>query len=304
MDYIIFMNDYGINFINGMELEAKGDNLIKTEKFVKYLVKLSKNAKEDIIDELNLTNDKSNLIIPSIILFKALATKLTAKEVWIPGVNVNDGIAFDYADRNKLLKGFHNFDEDVITAALAMSEHYNSYSTHIEALTKLTVQVFDAIKRTHGLGSRQRLLLQVATILHDCGKFVSLSNSAESAYNIIMSSEIIGLTHLERQIVALTVLFNSIPLCDYGELDVDITKEDYLTAVKLSAILRLSNALDQSHKQKFKNIKISLREKKMIISVESFEDISLEQTLFASKTSYFENVFSIKPVLREKKVMM
>ena len=111
------MNDYGINFINGMELEAKGDNLIKTEKFVKYLVKLSKNAKEDIIDELNLTNDKSNLIIPSIILFKALATKLTAKEVWIPGVNVNDGIAFDYADRNKLLKGFHNFDEDVITAA-------------------------------------------------------------------------------------------------------------------------------------------------------------------------------------------
>lgn len=304
LDYIIFMNDYGINFINGMELEVKGDNLIKTEKFVKYLVKLSKNAKEDIIDELNLTNDKSNLIIPSIILFKALATKLTAKEVWIPGVNVNDGIAFDYADRDKLLKGFHNFDEDVITAALAMSEHYNSYSTHIEALTKLTVQVFDAIKRTHGLGSRQRLLLQVATILHDCGKFVSLSNSAESAYNIIMSSEIIGLTHLERQIVALTVLFNSIPLCDYGELDVDITKEDYLTAVKLSAILRLSNALDQSHKQKFKNIKISLREKKMIISVESFEDISLEQTLFASKTSYFENVFSIKPVLREKKVMM
>ena len=148
LDYIIFMNDYGINFINGMELEAKGDNLIKTEKFVKYLVKLSKNAKEDIIDELNLTNDKSNLIIPSIILFKALATKLTAKEVWIPGVNVNDGIAFDYADRNKLLKGFHNFDEDVITAALAMSEHYNSYSTHIEALTKLTVQVFDAIKNT------------------------------------------------------------------------------------------------------------------------------------------------------------
>ena len=25
LDYIIFMNDYGINFINGMELEAKGD---------------------------------------------------------------------------------------------------------------------------------------------------------------------------------------------------------------------------------------------------------------------------------------
>ena len=39
-----------------------------------------------------------------------------------------------------------------------------------------------------------------------------------------------------------------------------------------------------------------------MITVESLEDISLEQALFDAKTVYFENVFSMKPVLKEKRV--
>ena len=32
------------------------------------------------------------------------------------------------------------------------------------------------------------------------------------------------------------------------------------------------------------------------------EDISLEQTLFEKKTAFFENVFSMKPILKEKRI--
>ena len=34
----------------------------------------------------------------------------------------------------------------------------------------------------------------------------------------------------------------------------------------------------------------------------AFEDIALEQALFDAKTSYFENVYSMKPVLKEKRI--
>jgi len=168
----------------------------------------------------------------------------------------------------------------------------------------LSVKIFDTLKKSHGLGNKERLLLQIATILHDCGKYVSLSNGDKCAYDIIMSSEIIGLSHSQRQIVALTVLFNSQPLCEYEDLSDEITKDEYLVVAKLSAILRVANALDQSHRQKFRNIKIALKGKELIITVESFEDMSLEQILFEKKTSYFESVFSIKPILKEKKIMM
>ena len=54
--------------------------------------------------------------------------------------------------------------------------------------------------------------------------------------------------------------------------------------------------------QKFKNIRIAVRERKLVITVEAFEDIALEQALFDAKTSYFENVYSMKPVLKEKRI--
>jgi exopolyphosphatase/guanosine-5'-triphosphate,3'-diphosphate pyrophosphatase len=117
-----------------------------------------------------------------------------------------------------------------------------------------------------------------------------------------MASEIIGLSHLEREMVAMTVLYNTLPLDDYEEVSDRLDQQSYLIVAKLSAILRVANALDQSHKQKFQDIRISLKDRNLVITVESLEDISLEQALFEAKTTYFENVFSMKPVLKEKRV--
>ena len=60
--------------------------------------------------------------------------------------------------------------------------------------------------------------------------------------------------------------------------------------------------MDRSHKQKFKNVKAQLRGKELVITIETAEDIALEKTLFDAKTAYFESVFSIKPVIKEKRV--
>ena len=67
---------------------------------------------------------------------------------------------------------------------------------------------FDNMKKFHGLGQRERLMLQIAVLLHACGKFISIRNSNECSYNIIMSTEIIGLSHLEREIIANVVRYN------------------------------------------------------------------------------------------------
>ncbi len=302
VEYIILMGDYCMELIKKVEKNHLEENVVKTEKFIKYINKLQKKNVEEISTELNLANDNDPLIVPSILLFKALAENMNSQNVWVPGVNMNDGIAYDYAERNHLVKAVHNFEDDILSAAMNLSQHYNSYSPHIEALSILSTKIFDTMKNVHGLNSRDRLLLQVATILHDCGKFISFANSPECAYQIIMSSEIIGLTHLEREIVAMTVLFNTLPLYEYDKLSDKMDQQSYMVVAKLSAILRVANALDQSHKQKFNHIRISIKGKELVITVESFDDISLEQVLFESKTAYFENVFSIKPILKEKRV--
>jgi len=297
---LIIIGDY-IMEVAGKVTGKKHENLMETNDFLAFLDDLDKKTVEQISEELNLSNENDSLIIPYMIIFKCMARKMKAEKIWAPGVIVSDGIAYDYAQKHKLCKPVHDFDADVISAARNLSARYMSYSPHIDALTKMSTMIFQAIQKVHGMGSRELLLLQVAAILHDCGKFVSLANGPDCAYDIIMASEIIGLSHLEREIVASTVRYNTRPLDPYERVADKMDVQSYMTAAKLAAILRVSNALDRSHKQKFSTIKVVLKNKELLITVETKDDIILEKGLLANKSDSFEAIFGIKPVLREKR---
>lgn len=299
--YLIIIGDYITELVRKVE-KNHDENTVAISKFVHYLEKLGKKSLTQISEELNLANEHDALIVPYMIICKCMAQGLGANALWVPGVIVSDGIACDYAEKNKLYKPTHDFDADIISAAKGLSERYMSYSPHIDALAQMSTLIFDTMKKEHGLGKRERLLLRVAAILHDCGKYISFSNAPACAYDIIMASEIIGLSHIEREIVANTVLYNTYPLPAYNEVAERLSQENYLVVAKLSAILRVSNAMDRSHRQKFKNVKAQVRGKELIITIETEEDIALEKALFDSKTAYFENIFSIKPVIKEKRV--
>ena len=85
-----------------------------------------------------------------------------------------------------------------------------------ETLEQIAMNIFEAMKKIHGLDKRAGLLLRLAALLHDCGKYISLANLGECSYNIIMSTEIIGLSHTEREIVANVVKYNHLEF-DYYE---------------------------------------------------------------------------------------
>lgn len=300
MKYIIFTGEYITDLMK--KIEKKGNKTVSSEKFVKAMRKLYRKNARQIASELDLLNENDPLLVPYMVVYTRIAEELNAEEIWAPGVSVSDGMAYDYAERHGIIKPQHNFDEDVISAARQLSKRYDSFSPHIDALVGMSSLVFDAMKKAHGLKKRERLLLQTAAILHDCGKYVSLARGPECAYNIIMESEIIGLTHLEREIVACAVLYSAYPLEEYEELKDRLDSESYMTVAKLAAILKVSNAMDQSHRQKFKNVKAALRNRQLVITIETADDILLEKGLFNAKADFFERVFGIRPVIREKRV--
>ena len=70
---------------------------------------------------------------------------------------------------------------------------------------------------------------------------------------------------------------------------------------KLTAILRLSCALDSSNKQKFTNVKITPGEGELVLRVDTDINIELEKGLFEEKAEFFEEVYNIRPILKQKK---
>ncbi len=138
--------------------------------------------------------------------------------------------------------------------------------------------------------------------MHDCGRYVSLVNQSECSYRIIMASEIIGMTHLEREIVASAVKYSALPMLPYESLSSKMDQKSYMIVAKLMAILKIANAMDRSHKQKFKNIKAALKDKELLITIETEESMILEKGLFSSYADSFEEVFSVMPKIKEKRV--
>ena len=162
------------------------------------------------------------------------------------------------------------------------------------------LNIFDGMKKYHGLGKRERLLLQISAILHDCGNYISMKTPGECAYNIILSTEIIGMSHKERVIIANVVKYNTMEF-DYTTGDVSLNKSMRITIAKLTAILKIGNAMDRSQKQKFKDVRISVKDQQMFITTSSPESILLEEAMFTHRADFFEEVYGIRPVLKKKK---
>ena len=116
-----------------------------------------------------------------------------------------------------------------------------------------------------------------------------------------MATEIIGLSHREREIVANVVRCNNLEHADYDELSAEMDDEMCRLVTKLTAILRIGNALDRSHKQKFKDIQISFKNQEMVITTKSGADIRLEQGLFERKADFFEEVYGLGFEIKQKK---
>ncbi len=299
---IIMIGDYLLELMQ-TGTEENPVTMIKREDFQKKYEEIISQNQEDVAEKYEIPSESSSLIIPSLVIYRRFIEICNAKMIWMPGFSLNDGIAYDYAEKKKLIKNGHNFEDDIIAEAKNLAKRYQCNKNHTKTMEKIAMGIFDKMKKNHGMGKRERLLLRIAVILHGCGKYVSLNEVSDCSYSIIMATEMIGLSHLEREIIANVVRYNTKEFEYYDAIVAysEMHKEEYLLITKLTAILRVANALDRSHQQKFENAKFALKDNQLTITVETQKDITLEKVLFEEKADFFEEVFSVRPVIRQKK---
>ena len=291
----------GLLYLMKKRKDSEEVTSITSEQFQNIYEKIIKMSIEEIEDYFDIPAGYATMILPSAIMYKKMMDEAKAERMWIPNVDFCDGIIADYAEKKKLICVEHDFSKDILSAARVIAKRYMTNKGHTQILEDSVCKLFDAMKKYHGLGKRERLLLQISAILHDCGKYINMGLPGDCAYNIIMSTEIIGLSHKEREMVANIVKYNTIPFPSYTEFQGKLSEKAYLVVLKLTAILRLGNAMDRSHKQKFKHMKVTVKNRELIITTDTLLDITLESGLLESKAKFFEEVYGIRPVLKKRK---
>lgn len=302
IENVILIGDYLPKVLLG---DSEKQRMIKKDNFMELYKTIINSSLMELSVKLGISLEAASLLLPTVVICRRFMDEFGADTIWAPGTQLTDGIAYDYAERMKLIKSTHNFDNDIVMAARTIGKRYGVSKPHVQNVRDIALTIYDSTRKIHGLGKRERLLLECAVFLHDCGKFVSLINTAECNYQIIMATEIIGISHLEREMIAQIVRFNTIPMESYDALSrsTDVGLLEYLTINKLTAILRLANAMDRSHQQKVQQIRVTVREDQLIMNVTTNKDYTLEQGLLDEKIEFFETVFGIRPILKVKKTI-
>lgn len=297
---VILMGDF---LTDTIFQEERRDNIVTKAEFMNKYEQVADMPVQQLSEMMEIDPEYASLVVPTMVICKNFIEVFNAEALWAPGLSLLDGIAYDFAEKKKFIKSAHNFENDIIVASKNIAKRYSTGKNHINGTTEIALAIFDSIKKVHGMGARERLLLQIAVLLHDCGKYISMGDVSECSYRIIMETEIIGLSTRERNIIANVVRYNTKEFRHYGTYEGGTTadRDNYLLIAKLTAILRIANAMDRSHYQKVTDIRTVLKERELSVIVDSPRDLSLELGLLRDKVEFFEEVFGIHLVLRRKR---
>ena len=298
---IIIVGEGGISYIRERlaKIQEPKQNTLEALKLL--AAEVAGKSQNEISRKLEIPIEYAGLVAPMLMVYQAFLDCSHAENVVMPKADLCDGYILDYAERKGLVKSQHDFNEDILAASRNISRRYMANRKHAQTVEAAVCQIFDVMKKIHGLGARERLLLQISAILHDCGKFISMSAPGECAYSIIMATEILGLSHAEREMVANIVRYNTLPMPSYEEFEGRLDASEFLTVVKLAAILRVGNALDCSHKQKFAQMKTVIKDSTLVITTSCMDNISLEKSTLDLRNSFFEEIFGIRLQIKQKK---
>ena len=222
-----------------------------------------------------------------------------AETVLVPEATLRAGLLLDMvrADEGH---GIEDFSRQVLASAAALGEKYRHDAPHARQVAALAVRLFDDLRSEHGLGARDRLLLEVAALLHDIGIFVNLRGHHKHAQYILSVSEIFGLSRDDMAIISNIARYHRRGRPNKSHLPYMALDSDARVVVnKLGAILRVANALDADHLQKVRDVRVLREDDQWVLEVDGGGDLTLERLAALARADLLTEVFGRKVGFRE-----
>jgi exopolyphosphatase/guanosine-5'-triphosphate,3'-diphosphate pyrophosphatase len=186
------------------------------------------------------------------------------------------------------------FDKDILASARVIGRKFRYDHNHSEQVLRHSIYLFDATRDLHQFGSKERLLLGVAAILHDVGQFVDTRQHHKHSHYLILNSQMPGVSERELCLAAVIARYHrkAMPKKSHSEYT-RLPVKDQMLVSALASILRIADALDRSHDARVELSDVVLKEKSVVLRLSSRKDVSLELLSMKRKRDLFQNHFCL-----------
>jgi exopolyphosphatase/guanosine-5'-triphosphate,3'-diphosphate pyrophosphatase len=248
----------------------------------KSLRKLRKTAVEmDLEERLHLPGldpRRADLMVAGGILLDRLLKRLKAEEITLCDLALREGVLLDYIHGHRRdIARIDKYPDVRRRSVIELAERCAWEANHSRQVAAIALTMFDATKRIHGLGDREREWLEYAALLHDIGNHISYEKHHRHSYYLIKNGDLRGFEPEEIAIIALLTRYHrrAAPQKDHEGMGM-LTKEQRRFVTILSAFLRLAETLDRSRHGVVRGIEIRERLGEIRIKVQAVGDAELE----------------------------
>src|SRR5512138_1808728 len=268
-------------------------DVITLAELEKLVGTLSDMSVKERMRKFNLRPDRADVILPAAIVLHMVAREAHVRRIDIPGVGLKDGLLLEMADRMKV--GPHPpRREQVWESAMQLCRKFGVDLTHATLTARLAAQLFDQSRSLHKLTEEERLLLEVAALLHDIGHFIGTLDHDQHAYYILQANPLIGLNERQNEIVANLVRYHrkASPASEDGSFRA-LPQRERVVVTKLSALLRLADGLDVSHASHVQKVTLTEKKKAWQLALHGKGDLMLEKWALDKRRGLFEEVYGV-----------
>ncbi|HYE04822.1 MAG TPA: hypothetical protein VEL07_04795 [Planctomycetota bacterium] len=238
---------------------------------------------------------QASLLLPAASFIRHLCGELGRDKVLVPQLTLRDGLI---ADMVPGAHGPHHLDHDTLLAeAWQLVAKYGGNLEYAGNTASLAVQIFDQSRELHGLGARDRGLLEFSALIHDIGSFINVRNRHKHTQYIINSADIPGLTREEKEMVGHIARYHrrSPPQSHHIAFRA-LSRHARVVVSHLAAILRLAYGLDVERTQRIRRVRCEVARGKLLLHVDR-RQIALERWSIAGKAQMFQEVFGLEVVV-------
>ena len=289
-----------VRFVAGQlpDVATDGPAEIPRDTFLAFCQRLEGLDQEGLVDLYRLTPVDAETLVPALLVYRSLLAETAATMVTVPDVSLRDGLFVDLgrADRDAELT---DFSRQVLASAASLGEKYRVDADHARQVARLALRLFDELGEEHGLSRRDRLLLEVAALLHDIGNFVSLRGHHKHSQYLLSASQIFGLSGDDHALIANIARYHRRGVPQKSHLPyMALDREERVRVNKMAALLRVANALDAEHMQKVSDLRVGRDDDVWVLEVSGAGDLTMERLAVGSRTDLFAQVFGHELVFR------
>ncbi|HYJ34230.1 MAG TPA: Ppx/GppA phosphatase family protein [Candidatus Binatia bacterium] len=290
---------FAARVLAGKESEAQDLTAIAAKDLKKLADQILPLTPEQIAQAYSVAPNETELLAPALFAYAELTRLNQVDQLLVARASMREGLILHMV-RSIRSGSTVLFPDQTIAAAVNLARKYGADEKHGLQTATLARAIFQATFSQHQMGEREQLLLEVASIVHDIGEFVASRGHHRHTYYLLVHSEVFGLSQMDLEIVANIARYHrrGVPQADHPSY-ASLPRPARLAVNRLSAILRVADALDKSHSQRVLDPKITVSGDELRIQVDSTEDLGLERMSLDAKSGLFEEVFGLKPVIVE-----